>query len=40
MNICKLAGDIMKEQNNIHLIKPLEYEEFANLLNKSLFNIN
>lgn len=34
-NICKLAEDIMGKQNNIHLIKPLEYEEFANLLNKA-----
>jgi len=34
-NIHKLAKYIMGEQGNIHLIKPLEYEEFANLLNKA-----
>lgn len=34
-SIYKLAKYIMGEQGNIHLIKPLEYEEFANLLNKA-----
>lgn len=34
-NIHKLAKDIMGKQNNIYLIEPLEYEEFANLLNKA-----
>ncbi len=34
-NICKLAKDIMGKKNNIYLIEPLEYEEFANLLNKA-----
>lgn len=34
-SIHKLAKYIMGEHSNIHLIKPLEYEEFANLLNKA-----
>ena len=34
-NIRKSAKNIMGEQSNIHLIEPLEYEEFANLLNKA-----
>lgn len=34
-NICKSAKDIMGKKNNIYLIEPLEYEEFANLLNKA-----
>ncbi|HZJ77101.1 MAG TPA: UDP-N-acetylglucosamine 2-epimerase (non-hydrolyzing), partial [Oscillospiraceae bacterium] len=33
--IHKLAKRIMGKQDNIHLIEPLEYEEFANLLNKA-----
>ena len=34
-SIRKLAKYILGEQSNIHLIEPLEYEEFANLLNKA-----
>lgn len=34
-NIMKLANEILGETERIHLIEPLEYEEFANLLNKS-----
>ncbi len=34
-DIHKPAKRIMGERGNIHLIEPLEYEEFANLLNKA-----
>lgn len=34
-SIYKLAKYIMGDQDNVHLIGPLEYEEFANLLNKA-----
>jgi UDP-N-acetylglucosamine 2-epimerase (non-hydrolysing) len=34
-SIYKPAKHIMGEQDNVHLIGPLEYEEFANLLNKA-----
>ncbi|SDJ89261.1 non-hydrolyzing UDP-N-acetylglucosamine 2-epimerase [Natronincola ferrireducens] len=34
-NIQKLSRDIMGEEEGIHLIEPLDYEPFANLLNKA-----
>ena len=34
-NIRSLANHIMGDMKNIHLIEPLDYEPFANLLNKS-----
>jgi len=34
-NILSLAKNIMGETKNIHLIEPLDYEPFANLLNKA-----
>ncbi|MBU5676590.1 UDP-N-acetylglucosamine 2-epimerase (non-hydrolyzing) [Alkaliphilus sp. MSJ-5] len=34
-NIRSLANSIMGDQENIHLIEPLDYEPFANLLNKA-----
>ncbi|QUH19099.1 non-hydrolyzing UDP-N-acetylglucosamine 2-epimerase [Alkaliphilus sp. B6464] len=34
-NIRSLANNIMGDQENIHLIEPLDYEPFANLLNKA-----
>lgn len=34
-NIRSLANDIMGNAENIHLIEPLDYEPFANLLNKA-----
>lgn len=34
-NIRRLADDILGQTDRVHLIEPLEYEDFANLLNKS-----
>ncbi|MCC5909659.1 MAG: UDP-N-acetylglucosamine 2-epimerase (non-hydrolyzing) [Clostridiaceae bacterium] len=34
-NIRKMATEIMGKEKDIHLIEPLDYEPFANLLNKS-----